>query len=114
MKPSPREPKVPGEKEIDVRQVQRLIIAGWTGRDVAALEKHIRELEALGVPRPKTTPIFYRVAASLLTTDPAIEVLGGSSSGEIECEVHAAGGEVWLRDGSDHAGRKGVAIRPAL
>ena len=105
---------MPGEKEIDVRQVQRLIIAGWTGRDVAALEKHIRELEALGVPRPKTTPIFYRVAASLLTTDPAIEVLGGSSSGEIECVVHAMGGELWLGVGSDHTDRKAETIGVSL
>ena len=51
---------------IDLSRVKELVIAGWTGRDVAALEKHIRELEAIGVKRPKTTPIFYRVAASLL------------------------------------------------
>jgi hypothetical protein len=51
-------------------------VAGWTGRDVAALEKHIRELEAIGVKRPKTTPIFYRVSASLLTTDDTIQALG--------------------------------------
>ena len=33
-------------------QVDRLVIAGWTGRDKPALEKHIAELEALGVKRP--------------------------------------------------------------
>jgi hypothetical protein len=43
------------------------VIAGWNGRDEAALGKHIRELEELGVKPPKTTPIFYRVAADLLT-----------------------------------------------
>ena len=32
-------------------QVDRLVVAGWTGRDKAALEKHIAELEALGVKR---------------------------------------------------------------
>ena len=40
------------------------IVAGWTGRDSAAVEKHIRELEALGVKRPATTPIFYRVSCA--------------------------------------------------
>jgi Protein of unknown function (DUF2848) len=35
---------------------------------VEALEKHICELQALGVKRPKSIPIFYRVAADLLTT----------------------------------------------
>ena len=105
---------MPSEKEIDVRQLKRLIIAGWTGRDVAALEKHIRELEALGVKRPKSTPIFYRAAASLLTTEDTIEVLGGSSSGEVECVVHALGGELWLGVGSDHTDRKAEAIGVSL
>jgi hypothetical protein len=69
-------------------RVRQLVIAGWTGRDVAALERHIRELETIGVKRPKTTPIFYRVAASLLTTNNAIEVLGEHSSGEVECVAY--------------------------
>ena len=29
--------------------VTQLVVAGWTGRDPAAVEKHIGELEALGV-----------------------------------------------------------------
>ena len=74
---------------INLPRVKELVIAGWTGRDVAALEKHIRELEAIGVKQPKTTPIFYRVAASLLTTDRTIEVLGDQSSGEVECVVYS-------------------------
>ncbi len=48
-----------GASPIDV-PISGLVIAGRTGRDEQALEKHIRELEALGVTRPKTTPIFYR------------------------------------------------------
>lgn len=48
--------------------VDTLVIAGWTGRDAAAVEAHIAELEAIGVPRPATVPCFYRVAAGLLTT----------------------------------------------
>jgi hypothetical protein len=39
-----------------------------TGRDPAAVEKHIRELEALSVKRPASTPIFYRFAAARLIT----------------------------------------------
>lgn len=31
--------------------VRQLVIAGWTGRDAASTEAHIRELEAIGVPR---------------------------------------------------------------
>src|SRR5262245_15228156 len=64
--------------------IEQLVIAGWTGRYPAAVEQHIRELEELGVPRPKRTPIFYRVGAALLTTAEEIQVVGDDSSGEVE------------------------------
>src|SRR5262245_7395489 len=60
--------------------VNELVIAGWTGRDEAALQKHIRELEEIGVKPPKTTPIFYRVAASLFTHAQEIQVSGPDTS----------------------------------
>src|SRR5437763_1249776 len=65
---------VPSERKLDVAAVKSLVVAGWTGRNVAALEAHIKELEAIGVKRPKTVPIFYRVAHSLLTSGDTIEV----------------------------------------
>ena len=46
--------------------IDTLVIAGWTGRDTVAMEKHIRELEELGIKRPAYTPVFYRVAADRL------------------------------------------------
>ncbi len=46
---------------------RQLVIAGWTGRDAAAIEHHIEELEAIGVPRPSSVPLYYRVGAGLLT-----------------------------------------------
>jgi Protein of unknown function (DUF2848) len=64
--------------------IDHVVVADWTGRDAAAVEKHIRELEALGVRRPATTPIFYRVAAARLTTADAIEATGADSGGEVE------------------------------
>ena len=48
-------------------EIEDLVIAGWTGRDVAALEHHIEELKAIGVQPPSMVPLYYRVAASLLT-----------------------------------------------
>lgn len=65
-------------------RAERLVIAGWAGRDQAAVRQHIEELAAVGVPRPSTTPLFYRASAALLTQDPAIAVLGTDSSGEAE------------------------------
>jgi hypothetical protein len=90
------------------------VIAGWTGRNVEALEQHIRELEALGVKRPKSTPIFYRVAADLLTRRAAIEVLGEHSSGEVEFVLLGLADGLWVTVGSDHTDRKAEAIGVSL
>src|ERR1700728_4399844 len=81
-------------------QVDHLVIAGWTGRDKAALEKHIAELAAIGVPRPATTPIFYRASAARLTIDDGIEALGAASSGEAEFILLRHGGNLWVGAGS--------------
>jgi hypothetical protein len=100
--------------KLDVHRVDRLVVAGWTGRDVAAVEKHIRELEAIGVKRPGTTPIFYRVAASLLTTADSIEVLGAHSSGEVECVAYSFADGTYVGLGSDHTDRKAEAVGVSL
>lgn len=85
--------------------VAQLVIAGWTGRDRAAVEKHIRELEELGVKRPSTTPVYYRVAANRITTAPSIQVSGAASSGEVEFVLAQWKGELWVGLGSDHTDR---------
>jgi hypothetical protein len=105
---------VPDEKALNLRDIRRLIIAGWTGRDVAAVEKHIRELEAIGVPRPKRTPIFYRGAAALLTTADTIEALGDASSGEVETVIYALDDGLWVGLGSDHTDRKAETVGVSL
>ena len=64
--------------------IDQAVIAGWTGRDPVARDKHIAELEAIGIARPASTPIYYRVAARRLTTAESIEVSGAESSGEVE------------------------------
>jgi hypothetical protein len=105
---------MPEERTLEPRDISHLVVAGWTGRDQGALEAHIRELEALGIARPKSTPIFYRVAASLLTTADTIEVIGADSSGEVECIVYALDDGLWLGLGSDHTDRKAEAIGVTL
>ena len=102
------------ERTIDRREIKHLVIAGWTGRNVEALEKHILELEALGVKRPKSTPIFYRVSAELLTTRPSIEVLGTGSTGEVEFVLFSLADGLWVGLGSDHTDRKAETIGVSL
>jgi hypothetical protein len=94
------------EKTLDLHALKQLVIAGWTGRNVEALEAHIRELEAIGVKRPKSTPIFYRAAVSLLTSAEQIEVVGPHSSGEVEYVLFALDDGVFVGVGSDHTDRK--------
>lgn len=86
--------------------LREAVVAGWTGRDPAALEKHIRELQALGVARPATTPIFYRVAASRVTTAETIEVAGEASTGEVEFVLLQWSAKLWVGLGSDHTDRQ--------
>ena len=83
-----------------------LVVAGWTGRDTAAIEHHIEELAAIGVPRPSSVPLYYRVAAQLLTQSPDIEALGEQSSGEAEPVFFFSQGEWWLSVASDHTDRQ--------
>lgn len=82
-----------------------LMVAGWTGRDAAAVQHHIDELAALGIPAPSTTPLFYRVGANLLCQADRIEVLGDETSGEAEPLIINSGGRMWLGLGSDHTDR---------
>ena len=95
-------------------KISELVIAGWTGRDEAALRKHIRELEEIGVKPPKTTPIFYRVAANLFTHDNVIQVSGPDTSGEVEFVLIQAAGELRVAVGSDHTDRKAETIGVSL
>lgn len=95
-----------GRVEHRTMALDSAIIAGWTGRDPVARENHIAELEALGVARPASTPIYYRVSRNLLTTADQIEVVGENSSGEVEFVLIRDGGRLWLGAGSDHTDRK--------
>ncbi len=105
------------ERSLEV-PVNALIIAGWTGRDAEAMEAHIVELEKLGVPRPKSTPIFYRGSAALLTQSQEIDVVGNKSSGEVEPVVVSTADGLWLGVGSDHTDREvetvGITISKQL
>lgn len=100
-----------GRIDIAVRQ---LVIAGWTGRDRDAVEHHIGELAALGVARPSTVPLYYRVSHTLLSQSEEIEVLGAHSSGECEPVLIRYQGAWYLTLGSDHTDRQLEAQSVAL
>ncbi len=93
---------------------EMLIVAGWTGRDEAALRHHIEELAAIGVPRPSSVPVFYRNAASNVVQTHRLEVLGPDTSGEVEPVVVALDDGLWIGLGSDHTDRKAETMGIAL
>jgi hypothetical protein len=87
-------------------EIDQLVIAGWAGRDRAAIDHHIEELAAIGVPRPSAVPLYYRVAANQLTQDNNVQVVGPHSSGEVEAFVFAVAGVQYVSVASDHTDRK--------
>jgi hypothetical protein len=91
-----------------------MVIAGWAARDRAAIDHHIEELAAIGVPRPSTVPLFYRVGCANLTQDDTIECVGDGSSGEVEPVLFSHAGALWLTVGSDHTDRKAETYSVAL
>ena len=96
-----------------------LIMAGWTGRDRAAVDHHIAELAALGVPGPSRIPTFYRLDPALLAGPvPDIQVLGEATSGEVEVVLVSLADGLWVGLGSDHTDRAmeahGVALAKQL
>lgn len=93
---------------------ETLIVAGWAGRDEEAINHHIEELAAIGVPRPSSVPVFYRGANALVTQSTRVEVLGLDSSGEIEPVIVALADGLWVTVGSDHTDRKAETVGIAL
>lgn len=91
-----------------------LVVAGWTGRDTAALQHHIEELAAIGVPRPSSVPVFYRTSVNGLTQADRLEVLGPHTSGEVEPVLFGLEDGMWLGVGSDHTDRQAETMGIAL
>ena len=86
--------------------IDQMVIAGWTGRDPVARDKHIVELQEMGIAPPASTPIYYRASARRLTMEDRIECTGGDSSGEVEFVLIGWQGRIFVGCGSDHTDRK--------
>lgn len=85
--------------------IDTVVVAGWTGRDIAAVQHHIDELAALGIAPPSRVPLYYRVSTTLLTQNDTIDVLGDGSSGEVEPLLVRSNGKTYLGLASDHTDR---------
>src|ERR1700722_18749465 len=83
-------------------EAPRLIIAGYTGRNVAAVAAHIEELAAIGIPPPASVPAFFELDPSLVTSDAVVTIFGSNTSGEAEPVLIRHHGRHYLGVGSDH------------
>jgi hypothetical protein len=93
--------------EVPVRQ---LLLAGYTGRDRAAVLEHVKELEALGVSPPARIPSVFVVEPDLVGALAAIEVSGTETSGEVEVVLVQGDEALLVGVGSDHTDRAQEAI----
>ena len=85
--------------------VRRIVCGGYSSRDRAEVERHIKELERLGIPRPQEIPIFFSVASYLATVGGVVEVQGPFTSGEVEFVLLFGPGGPWVTIGSDQTDR---------
>ena len=85
--------------------VERLVCAGWVGRDKKAVQAHMEELAQHGIPGPSQTPTYMNYSPYLATPDTAIDVVGPESSGEVEYLIFKNAGEIYIGVGSDHTDR---------
>ena len=97
--------KVHGGDTVDFSP-NKVLLAGYTGRDEAAVRHHIDELKRQGIPAPETTPAFYPVLPSLLQTADEITTLDDATCGEAEAVFLFASEGVFVGLGSDHTDRK--------
>ncbi|MEX1301763.1 MAG: DUF2848 family protein, partial [Desulfotignum sp.] len=87
--------------------VDRMVNAGFTGRDQAEVRHHLDELSAKGIDVPDETPLIYPVIPATLTCDQNIVVYGQQTSGEIEFVLFVKNeDEIYVGIGSDHTDRK--------
>jgi len=87
-------------------EYDRMINAGYVGRNQDEVQRHIKELLEKGIPAPKTTPILIPVFSHMLTCASDIEVFGHETSGEAEYVLLIKDeNEIYVGLGSDHTDR---------
>lgn len=84
----------------------RTLVAGYTGRDEAAVRHHIDELATIGVAPPPEVPMFYAVEPGTITTASRTEITGLQTSGEVEPVLLRRDSRWYVGIGSDHTDRE--------
>lgn len=94
--------------------IEMIVVAGYTGRDRAAVMHHIDELAEIGVPPPPRVPMYWKFPPWLAMQDDQMVVVGEHTSGEAELLLVVDGDEVLVSLASDHTDRAAEAVDIAL
>jgi hypothetical protein len=94
---------------------RRVVLAGYTGRDRAQVQRHIDELLAQGIPAPAEVPELYPGLPGGVQVEGRLQAAPGWSSGEVEYVLLLAAGGPYVGVGSDHTDREleRTAVVPA-
>ena len=84
---------------------KRLIVAGYTGRDAAAVASYIAKLEHEGIAPPSEVPSYFVLGADRLTTGTTMEATSAESCGEVEFALLIDDDEIYVAVASDHTDR---------
>jgi|SRR5579871_1694844 len=87
-------------------QPREVILAGYTGRDRAAVQRHIDELAAEGIAPPPQVPALYRGLPGGVQVGGDLPAGQGWCSGEVEYVLLVIGEETYVGVGSDHTDRE--------
>jgi hypothetical protein len=90
--------------------IEAVIVAGYTGRDRAAVMHHIEELAEIGIPPPASVPFYWRFPPWLGMQLDTMVVVGAETSGETELCLVVDGDELFVTLASDHTDRAAEAI----
>jgi hypothetical protein len=93
----------PEKRTVELNQV---IIAGWTGRDSVALNKHIEELKELGIAPPTKVPCYFRASVNVISTQSDLQYCGEDGTGEVEFYLLSQPDGMWVGVASEHTDRK--------
>lgn len=88
-------------------EVKKVVNAGYTGRDQAAVQAHIDELKEKGIPAPEETPVYFPVFEEGVLQKETFEVLHeNDNTGEAEYALIYAEGKIFVAAANDHTDRK--------
>lgn len=94
----------PGERPLTM-EVNRVAIAGYTGRDTEAVKRYVAKLEDEGIAPPPSIPMVFAVGADRVVSHDVIDVTGNESCGEVEFVLLVTEEGVHVTVGSDHTDR---------